>query len=89
MEKSTTPKSPETEKEVKVEKPSSVTVSLINLVNTVIGAGTLGLPYAFARAGLVPALILYFFMLLVSFMSFYYLIISADSVLLYSYGEVC
>ena len=76
-------------KQVPIVKPNSFFTALISLINTVIGAGTLGLPYAFARAGVIPALLLYFFMLGVSYLSFHYLIVVSDSVLLYSYGEVC
>ena len=63
--------------------------SLVSLVNTIVGAGTLGLPLAFAKAGLVPSLIIFVIMLSLTLLSLYYVVYSSDATLLYSYGEVC
>ena len=58
------------------------------MVNAVIGAGVLGLPFAFAKAGLLPAIIIFFFMLLISYVSLVYVAYTSDALLVYSYGDV-
>ncbi|KAH7826138.1 putative AminoAcid/AuxinPermease(AAAP) Family Protein [Monocercomonoides exilis] len=70
------------------EKYASQFSSIINLVNTVIGAGTLGLPFAIAKAGLLPASLMFLFMIIISFISFFQLIYVADATCLYTYGDL-
>lgn len=71
------------------KKPASPTGAVINMVNSVIGAGVLGLPFAFAKAGLVPAILIFFLMMVFAFISLNHLIYIADATLVYSYGDVC
>ena len=70
------------------QKGATVLSSILNLVNTVIGAGTLGLPFAFYKAGLVPSLLLFALMLFISILTFNFMINVCDSTLTYSFGEV-
>ena len=67
---------------------AKVLPSILNLVNTVIGAGVLGLPYAFYRAGLVLALLMFFLMVFVSMLTFNFMVDVCDSTLIYSFGDV-
>ena len=73
----------------KTPKGTGPILSVVTLVNTVVGAGTLGLPYAFAKAGLVPSLSIFFTMLSLTILSVYYVVHVSDCTLLFSYGEVC
>lgn len=75
--------------EVKIQQKSATVFSgIINLMNTIIGAGVLGLPYAFARAGVVPAILIFILMILYTFCSFSHLVYVSDATLVYSYGDV-
>lgn len=71
------------------KKPAKPLNAVINLVNAVIGAGVLGLPFAFAKAGLVPAILIFLMMLVFSYLSLRFLIYVSDATLVYSYGDVC
>ena len=67
----------------------------LNLVNSVIGAGVLGIPFSFAKAGLVPAIIMFLLMTALNYVSLnckcYLTILCyiSDATLVYSYGDVC
>eukprot|EP00770_Monocercomonoides_exilis_P000205 MONOS_202.2-p1 / transcript=MONOS_202.2 / gene=MONOS_202 / organism=Monocercomonoides_exilis_PA203 / gene_product=AminoAcid/AuxinPermease(AAAP) Family Protein / transcript_product=AminoAcid/AuxinPermease(AAAP) Family Protein / location=Mono_scaffold00003:244646-247749(+) / protein_length=869 / sequence_SO=supercontig / SO=protein_coding / is_pseudo=false len=70
------------------KKPASFLSATTNIVNTIVGAGTLGLPFAFAKAGFLPALLIYVFMLAVSYLSLDYLVEVADAIGVYSLGDM-
>ena len=63
--------------------------SVLNLINVSIGAGVLGLPFAFAKAGLIPGLLIFCCVSIICYISLTYLGYVCDAVLVYSYGEVC
>lgn len=69
-------------------KGATVASGVLNLVNTVIGAGVLGLPYAFYKAGLVPSILMFLLMYLISQVTFSYVVNVCDSTLVYSFGDV-
>ena len=62
--------------------------SILNLVNVSIGAGVLGLPFAFAKAGLIPSLSIFCCVSVICYISLTYLSYVCDAILVYSYGEV-
>ncbi|KAK2947253.1 Transmembrane amino acid transporter [Blattamonas nauphoetae] len=72
----------------KKAKPATIVSGTINLVNTVIGAGTLGLPYAFAKAGLLPAILMFIALALLSYLTMYYIAYASDVTLCYSCGDI-
>lgn len=63
--------------------------AVISLVNSTLGAGMLGIPLAYAKAGLVPAIIMHILIGLISWFSFYFLTYSSEATGEYSYGDVC
>ncbi|KAA6369592.1 MAG: putative vacuolar amino acid transporter, partial [Streblomastix strix] len=62
--------------------------AIISLVNSHLGAGMLGIPLAYAKAGLVPAIIMHILMGLISWFSFYFLTYSSEATGQYSYGDL-
>ena len=75
--------------EEKKEEPASFTTAIISLVNSTLGSGMLGIPLAYSKAGLVPAIVLHILMGLMSWASFYFLTYSSEATGVYSYGDVC
>jgi amino acid permease len=67
---------------------SSLFGSIINLTNTIIGAGLLSIPFAFRVAGIVPALACLVFIWLLSSLSFDVLARSAAYTQKYTYKEI-
>ena len=51
--------------ELQVAGVSSALGSVLNLTNTIVGAGLLSIPFAFRVAGLVPGLLMLVFMWLI------------------------
>ena len=76
------PKKPE-------DKVASLPTAIISMVNSTLGAGMLGIPLAYSKAGLVPAIILHVLMGVMSWISFYFLTYTSDATGMYTYGEVC
>ncbi|KAH7826385.1 putative AminoAcid/AuxinPermease(AAAP) Family Protein [Monocercomonoides exilis] len=72
----------------KEEKPASFGTAVISLVNSTLGAGMLGIPLAYAKAGLVPAIILHLLMGVLSWISFYFLTYAAEATGMYTYGDL-
>ncbi|KAK2964626.1 Transmembrane amino acid transporter [Blattamonas nauphoetae] len=72
----------------KKEKYAKFPVAVISLVNSTLGAGMLGIPLAYAKAGLVPALLMHVMMGLLSWASFYFLTYSAEATGCYTYGDL-
>ncbi|KAK2961174.1 Transmembrane amino acid transporter [Blattamonas nauphoetae] len=70
------------------KKPAGFVGATVNMVNAVIGAGLLGLPFAFAKAGIVPATIMAVFMCFLSMLTGYYLSYASDATNTYVYGEL-
>ncbi|KAA6323259.1 MAG: hypothetical protein EZS28_054334, partial [Streblomastix strix] len=62
--------------------------AIISLVNSHLGAGMLGIPLAYAKAGLVPAIIMHILMGLISWFSYYFLTYSSEATGQYSYGDL-
>ena len=62
--------------------------AVLNLVNSVLGAGVLGIPYAFAKAGIIPSIIIFVFMVILNYASLSIVCYIADATLVYSYGDV-
>ena len=73
----------------KIKHPAHPVNSVLNMVNAVIGAGVLGLPFAFAKAGILPAILIFAVMVVISYLSLTYVAYTADALLVYSYGDVC
>ena len=70
-------------------KTGSTSVSsVINLVNSILGAGTFGLSFAFAKAGFILALIIFLSMLSLAYLSMFYVVHVSDGTQMFSYGEV-
>ncbi|KAK2962060.1 hypothetical protein BLNAU_3116 [Blattamonas nauphoetae] len=60
------------------KKESNLVSGSMNLVTMVIGSGSLGLPFAFAKAGLVPAILMFVVFGLPSFLAFNDCMYAAD-----------
>ncbi|KAK2962004.1 Transmembrane amino acid transporter [Blattamonas nauphoetae] len=70
------------------KKESNLVSGSMNLVNMVIGSGTLGLPFAFAKAGLVPAILMFVVFGLLSYLTFYYCMYASDVTMTYTFGDI-
>ena len=68
---------------------ASLASGSISLINSMLGAGMLGIPLAYAKSGLFPAIIVHLLMILVSYLTFYYLFYVSDATQTYSFGNVC
>ena len=67
---------------------ASVPATSISLINSTLGSGMLGIPLAYAKAGLLPAIAIHVVMAIVSFFSYYYLLYASDATQTFSLGEV-
>ena len=70
------------------KKPTKPFSAVLNLVNSVLGAGVLGIPYAFAKAGIIPSVIIFVMMIILNYVSLLILCYISDATLVYSYGDV-
>jgi amino acid permease len=77
-------------KEEVVEVPAkpSIANAIYNLLNYIVGAGILGLPYAFRQSGVLLGLLLLIFVGLATVYSFYLLLWSSDISKQYSYESL-
>ena len=74
--------------EQKEPEHASFFTAVISLVNSTLGSGMLGIPLAYSKAGLVPAIILHVLMGVMSWASFYFLTYASEATGVYSYGDV-
>ena len=68
---------------------ATIPATTISLINSTLGSGMLGIPLAYAKAGLFPAILIHIVMAVVSFFSYYYLLYASDATQTFSLGEVC
>lgn len=87
QETTTTENKPDEEKK-KEGGEASFGTAVISLVNSTLGSGMLGIPLAYAKAGLIPALTLHIIMGVLSWMSFYFITYVTEALGEYSYGGV-
>ncbi|KAK2958635.1 Transmembrane amino acid transporter [Blattamonas nauphoetae] len=67
---------------------ASMFSAVISLVNSTLGAGMLGIPLAYAKAGLLPAILMHITMAIMSLISFYFLVYVTDAMEQYTLGEI-
>lgn len=89
MEKKTSEEKKNVKDKKKPVSNASFFSAVISLTNSTLGAGMLGIPLAYSKAGLFPAIVMQFSMAIMSYFSFYFMIYSSDVTQLYSLGEVC
>ena len=68
---------------------SNIFQTFIALSTSCLSSGIIGIPLAFANAGLVPSIVMTFFTAFVSFSCSYFSIYVADAIAIYSFGGVC
>ena len=76
-------------KQIPTNRNASIPSALISLVNSTLGAGMLGIPLAYAKAGILPALVIHVIMAVMSYYSFHFLIYADDAIQNWSFGDVC
>ena len=67
---------------------ATIAATSVSLINSTLGSGMLGIPLAYAKAGLFPAILIHVVMAIVSFFSYYYLLYASDATQTFSLGEV-
>eukprot|EP01084_Bolivina_argentea_P181006 312665_1 len=83
------PPSTETESQDEHLGQSPIKKVVFNMMNAILGAGVIGLPYVFSEAGLFGGLFLMFFFALISSYSLTLLIISAKRCNQKNYEDLC
>ncbi|KAK2947697.1 Transmembrane amino acid transporter [Blattamonas nauphoetae] len=73
---------------VSKKKPSGFGAAYFNICNTIIGAGTLGLPLAFSRAGIALATVLLVIFCLLAQLASYHITYVADALCCYYYSDI-
>ena len=71
------------------QRYATVFSGTVNLIKTIIGAGILGLPFAFARSGILIFVLVFLMVAFISWLSLMYLIYVADATRIYTLGAVC
>ena len=67
---------------------ATIPATAISLINSTLGSGMLGIPLAYAKSGLLIAILIHIIMAIVSYFSYYYLIYASDATQMFSLGEV-